>query len=133
MSNKLSKPKNKVSKISPESSGVIARHQQKHYSGPIPEPSDLQKYEDIKIGFAERIVTMAEYEARHRQNIENKIINSERIFNIFGQLIAACMGLSVIVLMGYAFSEGYAEQVKWIGVSIASVVGLFIYKRKKNI
>ena len=40
------------------------------------------------------------------------------------------MGISVIILMWYAFSKGYAEQVKWIGVSIASVIGLFIYKRK---
>ncbi len=130
MSNKLSKPKNKVTKISPKSNDGKIIAQQEHYSGPIPQPSDLQKYEDIKIGFAERIITMAEHEANHRQKIEYKIINSERIFNIFGQLIATCMGLSVIALMWYAFSEGYAEQVKWIGISIASVVGLFIYKRK---
>ncbi len=128
MSKKLTKSKNKVSKIPSSNSGKLIAQQ--HYSGPIPQPSDLQKYENIKIGFAERIVLMAEHEANHRQNIEHKIINSERIFNIFGQLVAACMGLSVIALMWYAFSEGYAEQVKWIGVSIASVVGLFIYKRK---
>ncbi len=131
MSNKLAKPKNKVRKISQNNGGkIIAHHQQEHYSGPIPRPSDLEKYEDIKVGFAERILTMAENESKHTQNINHKIINSERIFTILGQLVATCMGLSVIALMWYAFSEGYAEQVKWIGISIASVVGLFIYKRK---
>jgi uncharacterized membrane protein len=131
MPKKLSRAKSKVTKIqqNPNNKGVVA-HQSKHYSGPIPEPSDLQKYEDVKIGFAERIMSMAECESTHRQNIDNRIINSERIGGILGQIIAACMGLSVIVLMGYAISKGFAEQVKWIGVSIASVVGLFIYKRK---
>jgi uncharacterized membrane protein len=128
MENNLSKSKNK---INPSNDGkIIVQHQQEHYSGPIPQPSDLQKYEDIKIGFAERIVIMAENEANHRQKIELKIINSERIFNIFGQLVAAFMGFLVIALMWYAFSEGYADQVKWIGISIASVVGLFVYKHK---
>jgi uncharacterized membrane protein len=73
---------------------------------------------------------MAERESTHRQNIDNRIINSERIGGILGQITATCMGLSVIALMGYAISKGFAEQVKWIGVSISVVVGLFIYKRK---
>lgn len=132
MSKKLPKKNtNKVTKIKPNSNkGVIAHQQSKHYSGPIPEPSDLQQYENIKIGFAERIMSMAERESSHRQKIDNRIINSERIGGIFGQIIAACMGGSVIVLMGYAISKGFAEQVKWIGISIASVVGLFIYKKR---
>lgn len=129
MPKKLSKSKNKVTTTAPKpNDGKIIHHQQKHYSGPIPRPSDLQKYEDIKIGFAERILAMAEHEAIHRQKIDHKIINSERLFSILGQLTAACMGFLVIALMWYAFSQGYAEQVKWIGISIASVVGLFIYK-----
>ncbi len=119
MTNKISKTNNVK---------IIA--QQEHYSGPIPRPADLQKYETIQNGFAERIILMAEREANHRQEIELKIINSERIFNIFGQLAAAFMGFLVIALMWYAFSEGYADQVKWIGISIASVVGLFVYKHK---
>lgn len=131
MSNKPSKGKNKVSKIPQNNGGKIITHQQQeHYSGPIPKPLDLQKYEEIKAGFAERILTMAENESKHKQNIDHRIINSERIFNILGQLAATFMGLSVIALMWYAFSEGYADQVKWIGIGIASIVGLFIYKRK---
>jgi uncharacterized membrane protein len=121
----------KVTKIQPNSNkGVIAHHESKRYSGPIPEPLDLQKYEDIKIGFAERIVTMAENEAFHRQNIEHKIINSERVFNVLGQMTALSMGFLVVALMAYTISQGFAEEVQWIGVSIASVIGLFIYKRK---
>jgi uncharacterized membrane protein len=121
----------KVTKIPPNSNkGVIAQRESKHYSGPIPEPLDLQKYEDIKIGFAERIVTMAENEASHRQNIEHKIINSERVFNVLGQMTALLMGSLVVALMAYTISQGFAEEVQWIGVSIASVIGLFIYKRK---
>ena len=66
MSKKLLKPKSKVSKIPPNSNEKVIAHYQDHYSGSIPQPSDLQKYENIKIGFAERIITMAENEANHR-------------------------------------------------------------------
>ncbi|SFV87698.1 hypothetical protein MNB_SUP05-SYMBIONT-5-1068 [hydrothermal vent metagenome] len=132
MSNKLPKKNTeKVTEIQPNSNeGVVAHHESKHYRGPIPEPLDLQKYEDIKIGFAERIITMAENEASHRQNIEHKIINSERVFTILGQMTALSMGLLVVALMAYTVSQGFAEEVQWLGVSIASVIGLFIYKRK---
>ena len=98
--------------------------------GPIPQPSDLQQYEDIKIGFAERIITMAENEASHRHDIEHKIINSERFFGITGQILGFLIGFLVIALMGYAIKQGFADQVQWIGIGIASVIGLFIYKRK---
>ncbi len=132
MSKKLSKKNTgKVTKIQPNSGkNLVAHHESKHYSGPIPQPSDLQEYEDIKTGFAERIITMAESEASHRQNIERKIINSERAFNISGQITALFMGSLVVALMAYTINQGFAEEVQWIGVSIASVIGLFIYKRK---
>ncbi len=124
----MSKTKKLVKNTQQNSSKGLITHQQ-HYRGPIPQPSDLQQYENIKIGFAERIVKMAEQEATHRQKIDNKIINSERFFNVFGQLTAVCMGFSVIALYGMHL-KGYAEQVKWIGLGIASVIGLFIFRRK---
>jgi uncharacterized membrane protein len=125
----MSKNLTKSKKPTKQSTQVVA--QQSHYSGPIPQPEDLQNYEDIQKGFAERIMSMAENESIHRQEIELKIINSEKNLNLFGQLFATIMGLSVIALMGYAFSKGYAEQVMYIGFGISSVVGLFIYKNKQ--
>lgn len=44
---------------------------QESFSGPIPHPDLLQGYENIKEGFAERIVRMAEKEQEHRFEHEN--------------------------------------------------------------
>lgn len=131
MSSKIQKS-NKVKKVSNKkpNATTVALSQQ-HYSGPIPRPADLEKYEHIQVGFADRIITMAEKESQHRIKSENKIINSERIFNIIGQLLATILGLGVIGVMVYAFYLGYAKQVQYIVLGIASVVGLFIYRRNK--
>lgn len=44
--------------------------QQKFYSGPIPDPDSLQKYEDVCPGFAERLMSMAEKEQSERIQIQ---------------------------------------------------------------
>jgi len=40
------------------------------YSGPIPHPNDLARYEEILPGAAERIMKMAELQAEHRRALE---------------------------------------------------------------
>lgn len=61
------------------------------YIGPIPPAAELQKYENIQPGFADRILTMAEKQETHRQKLETKMleegIKSERIGQIFGFVI----------------------------------------------
>ena len=48
------------------------------FSGPIPPPSVLQKYNDVCPGCAERILTMAEKEADHRRRMEEEVIAIQR-------------------------------------------------------
>ena len=49
---------------------IIARFEKMH-SGPLHAPEDFAKYENILPGAAERILSMAENEARHRHTIDN--------------------------------------------------------------
>lgn len=56
---------------------AVAKVIQSEFSGPIPPPSIIKGYEDILPGTAERIVSMAENQAKHRQDME-KIMVSER-------------------------------------------------------
>ena len=51
---------------------VAAKTSAATFSGPLPPPALLQGYENIKPGFAERIVQMAEGEANHRREQEKK-------------------------------------------------------------
>lgn len=54
---------------------VIQAIRQESFSGPIPHPELLRKYEDVKPGFAERIVSMAERQLDHRINCEDKVVD----------------------------------------------------------
>jgi len=74
------------------------------YSGPLPTPQDFGKYDEILPGAAERILTMAENQSKHRQKIEVKIVKSnitnEKIGLIFGLIVALSM-FSAVVLCAY--------------------------------
>ncbi|MDF7671174.1 DUF2335 domain-containing protein [Orbaceae bacterium ESL0721] len=49
--------------------------QERIHQGPIPNSTEMAKYESIQSGFANRIMTMAEENGRHRREIER--INAE--------------------------------------------------------
>lgn len=57
---------------------VQVSHQKIHH-GPLPAPEDLQRYNELLPGAAERIVAMAEIEQRHRHEQESKAISSELV------------------------------------------------------
>ncbi|MBI1739603.1 MAG: DUF2335 domain-containing protein [Acidobacteriales bacterium] len=46
------------------------------FSGPLPHPEDLAKYEQVLPGSADRIIRMAERQAEHRQNLEKTVVLS---------------------------------------------------------
>lgn len=45
---------------------------QRSHSGPLPDPQDLEQYNNVLPGAAERIVAMAEKEQAHRHKITNE-------------------------------------------------------------
>jgi len=47
------------------------------FSGPLPPPSVLSQYNQVVPGAAERIIAMAESQSEHRQQLENKVIESD--------------------------------------------------------
>ena len=107
--------------------GIIAAS----YSGPLPLPQDLQQYENIQIGFAERIMSMAESESSHRHSAEQRQITTERIFIMGGQLVIVLVLLIVAGILGYAFHLGYAKEAQWIGMSLTAVGGVLYIMRKR--
>jgi uncharacterized membrane protein len=115
----------------------ITVSQQKLYQGPIPEPDELQKYEDIQPGFAERLLQMAEKEQQHRHQKENNLIvtsdlQHQRDNNTFrfGQICALIAVALVVGLCVYSFYLGNAEQAKTIAVSvIIGLAGVFALRK----
>lgn len=103
------------------------------YSGPIPDPESLAKYEQISPGFAERIMTMAEEESHHRRRNENRLVKSSVTMAILGIIFAF---LSVIMFCGLIlFALMNALNIATLGLAIgaiASVAGIFIVFRSRR-
>lgn len=67
------------------------------YSGPIPSPDMMEKYENLSPGFANRILSMAEKQADHRMNAENKMIEIERQDSKRGSWFAFLLGVGSLI------------------------------------
>ena len=52
--------------------------QKVEFQGPLPPPAVLAQYENIHSGFADRIISMAETQAAHRQSLERDQSESRR-------------------------------------------------------
>jgi uncharacterized membrane protein len=63
------------------------------FSGPIPPPETLQKYDQVLPGLAERIMKQAESQTAHRIDIEKKVIQSDVINSRLGLIFGFILGL----------------------------------------
>ena len=110
---------------------VIQQTSMQSFSGPLPPPEILKKFDEIVPGAAERIIKMAEEQSAHRKELERKVIESDISRSKSGQIlgfIIAMVGLAVsalIAIYGNAFTGGA------IGIgTLASLVGVFMYGSK---
>src|SRR5437879_5097709 len=107
--------------------------QQYSFSGPLPPPEILEKYNQAMPGLAERIISMAEQQARHRQELEKTVIKSnafvQKVGPFLGFIVAmtAVAGGTLLVLKG---KDAYGLAA--IIGALASLAGVFIYGKKKQ-
>src|SRR5881397_935561 len=66
------------------------------YSGPIPPPEMLARYNDAFPGCAEKIVAMAEGQAKHRQNLESRAILGKIKSEARGQWLGVIVVLACV-------------------------------------
>lgn len=106
------------------------------FSGPIPDPESLKKYDSIQSGLADRLVKLAEEEQRQRQNlnrmvIENEIVNQKEVNNLYGkgQWYALIAITQVLIVCGIAFYLGYPSASRDIAVVvIVALASVFMGK-----
>lgn len=103
-------------------------HTSVEYQGPIPPSAELERYEKILPGSAERILRMAENQTSHRQGLERKVIDSDVRNSNLGIWFAFIIVVLALVLSGFAIHAGYPIVGLLFGAgSIGSIVGAFIY------
>lgn len=104
-----------------------------HYSGPIPPPSALAKYEEIMPGSADRILRMAEIQAEHRQSLESTVIDSDVWTEKAGLVAASTLGALILIGSIWLISSG--NDVQGFAIIIGESVfflGVFFYSRRRR-
>lgn len=98
------------------------------FSGPLPPPSLLALYNDAVPNGADRILSMTERQEVHRQGLERVVIHGDARRADRGLYVGAgYVGLSIVlgfilVLFGHDIAG-----VGFVGFSLSSVTGVFIY------
>jgi len=125
MSRSKSKNKTPVKRQNPPKSHTTTTReivQQQSFSGPIPSPDILDRYNQIIPNAAERILTMAESDAQHQRDIEMLAIKCQASENRRGQYFGVVVTALAFVTAGVALYLGHPTAAAVIGGT--TVVGL---------
>lgn len=121
---------------------MVAREEQivlsqQSYSGPLPHPDLLQRYENVSAGLATRIVQMAELEGLHRRALDKQRLDADveymrsQVREVRrGQFLAFGVAMAFIGGSVYVTVHGF----QWAGASmslvgVGSIVSAFIWGR----
>jgi uncharacterized membrane protein len=115
-----------------KSAELTLQHSQS-FSGPIPDPESLAKYNTVMPGLAERIIAMAENEAKNRHENEKILIKNSIKLSFIGIIFAFVAVILFCLLILFALYKGYNLATLGLAIgAIASVAGLFIIFRSSS-
>lgn len=90
------------------------------HSGPLPDPETLKAYDLVNPTFAERIVAMAEGDARHVQRLERRAQWMLFAENIGSRILGLVFALFLLVV---AFKLAMAGYMVLAGAMVAALIG----------
>jgi len=94
------------------------------FSGPLPPPEALEHYNRILPGAADRLLTMAEGQTRHRQGLENRALHAKVWSERIGQVMAFI--LSMVALLGSLWLMSNGMWQAGFGVLLTTVIALVV-------
>ena len=102
-------------------------------SGPLPDPAELEAYNQIIPDGADRILKMVEAQSAHRIGMEKVVITSQQRQAFCGQIFGLLIGLSGLSLATYAAVMGQP----WFGAiiggaTLGSLVSAFLYTQTQQ-
>lgn len=123
----------KKQKQQPDHPKVIQQSKSIHFSGPIPPPDILERYDQISPGSAERILAMAEQEAEHTSKIESTLVQQRGREVFLGQIFGFSIGIISIAAGAYIVISGHPVSGAVIGsVGVVGLVSAFIMGREQK-
>lgn len=104
-----------------------------HFEGPIPPPEILHQYDQVLPGAAERIISMAENQAKHRQLLEKSVIESEIKDSRMGLYFGFLVSLIALLMGTYCIIQGYSISGSIIGGSaVPGLAAVFVYGSRQR-
>jgi len=104
------------------------------HQGPLPDPDSLERYNRTITDGANRIMTMAEEQAKHRQAMEALMVNSAVDAKKRGQHMAFGLVLFLSLLGAYLGAGGHDWLAGTVFTStIIAVVTVFLGKKRKEV
>jgi uncharacterized membrane protein len=98
------------------------------FSGPLPPPDILARYNDAVSDGAERIIALAERQAAHRMGLESRVVDADikrSNWGLVAGFIVAVAGLLIAFLM---VDRGNAVAGVVVGsLDLAGLVAIFVY------
>ena len=98
------------------------------YSGPLPPPNVLARYDQVVPGAAERILQMAERNQSHQIAIESGALEASKRDTRTGQILALIVTLMALILAAFVVSQGSPWVGGLIGVSAVGTLALAFLK-----
>lgn len=106
---------------------VATRITESSYSGPLPPSTELEAYDRVLPGAAERIFSMAESFAAHTQHLEVEAMRQERSAQRWGRNVAAAVVLAILGTCIYALRLGHEEFATTLGSwTIVALAAVFV-------
>jgi uncharacterized membrane protein len=115
----------------PQQQVTARKVQVQQWSGPIPAPADLERYNQITPNGADRIIAMAEKEQAHRIEYEKVGLPAAIEESKRGQILGAIISLVAIGGAIYAVHVGahWSVPVAMVGVPVLGLVRAIVRPR----
>jgi uncharacterized membrane protein len=106
---------------------------QEDFTGPLPHPLHLKAYEQIAPGAANKIITLAEEQAKHRRELEKAVIISDIHNERRGMNYAFLLTLVMMLIGGFLVYNGKSV-IGFLSIFAPAIFGAssFYYKKRNE-
>ena len=109
---------------------ILSMVRAESFSGPIPHPDILAKYNELVPGSADRLIGSYEKEQNHRHGCEDKIVGAETFSVKFGMISAvgiAIICLAVVIVLAMLDSDPWVQGT--VSLAMVSLVGVLVTRK----
>jgi uncharacterized membrane protein len=121
-----------LQKLTPQDRKLVLQFvEQTSFTGPLPPPEMLARYDTLIPNGADRLMRLVESQVSHRHSMESQVVRAQTSLPRLGQMIAAVLAAgfgiigSILALQGHDWVAGTV-----FGTTIVGLVTVFVVGRR---